>query len=127
LVLLDTHSWAWVLTGDRELPLAAQQAMDNSDAWMLSAVSFYEIAHKFRLGKWPEMGRFLDSLPTLAQRQAVTVWPVSGELALEAGKLNWSHRDPFDRLIAATALLNGWPLISADPAFDSLIGLRRIW
>jgi PIN domain nuclease of toxin-antitoxin system len=44
-----------------------------------------------------------------------------------AGSLDWPHRDPFDRLLAATALINGWPLISADPAFDRLTGLRRVW
>ena len=52
---------------------------------------------------------------------------VTPEIAHLAGVLDWTHRDPFDRLIAATALVNGWVLISADTAFDSLPGLRRLW
>jgi PIN domain nuclease of toxin-antitoxin system len=40
--------------------------------------------------------------------------------------MNWSHRDPFDRMIAATALSGGDILISADTTFDSL-PLRRVW
>jgi PIN domain nuclease of toxin-antitoxin system len=36
----------------------------------------------------------------------------------------WSHRDPFDRLVAATALHDNLPFISADPVVD---GITRMW
>jgi PIN domain nuclease of toxin-antitoxin system len=80
-----------------------------------------------RLGKWPLMARFATSLPDYAAKAGLTVAPLTAEVAVLAGSLDWPHRDPFDRLLAATALVNGWQLLSADPVFDSLTGLRRVW
>ena len=40
--------------------------------------------------------------------------------------MEWPHRDPFDRLLAATALIEGLPLVSIDVVFDE-IGVERIW
>src|SRR5690625_5574795 len=47
--------------------------------------------------------------------------------ALHAGVMDWPHRDPFDRMLAAQALRRGMPLISRDEVFDDLPGLRRLW
>ena len=127
MALLDTHTWAWLLTEDDRLPAAARLAITSATMLVLSPVTFYEIAQKVRLGKWPLMAPHVDVLPDLARESAIAVAPVSSEIAVIAGSLDWPHRDPFDRLLAATALVNGWMLISADTAFDSLIGLRRVW
>jgi PIN domain nuclease of toxin-antitoxin system len=126
LALIDTHIWAWVLTDDEAItPAMRHEIVSNNHA--ISPVSFYEIVQKVRLGKWPQMAAFANDLPMIAQKTRLSVIPVEGEIAQLAGSLDWPHRDPFDRLIAATALVNGLQLISADPAFDSLIGLRRLW
>ena len=127
MALLDTHTWAWILTDYPKLSAAAQQAMDQAPMLVLSPVTFYEIAQKVRMGKWSLMAPHVDLLPDLARKSAIAVAPVSSEIAVIAGSLDWPHRDPFDRILAATALVNGWVLISADTVFDSLIGLRRIW
>ncbi|MES2432525.1 MAG: PIN domain-containing protein [Pseudomonadota bacterium] len=65
-------------------------------------------------------------LETLTAQRAVLA-PFSAEIAQEAGLLDWPHRDPFDRILAATALMGSMDFISADPAFDAVPGLRRIW
>jgi PIN domain nuclease of toxin-antitoxin system len=127
MVLLDTHVWAWMLTEDPNLSPKARAAIDGADALFLSPITFYEIAQKVRLGKWPLMEAFVDRLAEHAADAGLALAPLRAEVALLAGTLDWPHRDPFDRLIAATALVNGWVLLSADPAFDTLIGLRRIW
>jgi PIN domain nuclease of toxin-antitoxin system len=44
-----------------------------------------------------------------------------------AGHLDWSHKDPFDRMLAAQAVLEDATLVSADAAFDSAPGVRRLW
>lgn len=125
--MLDTHVWAWALTGDSRLSAPARQTMDQSSDLFLSAVSFYEVAHKVRLGKWPEMAAHADNLAGLALEQSIFIAPVSAEIAISAGRLAWDHRDPFDRHLAATAQMFGLDLISADRKFDSLHDLRRIW
>lgn len=125
--MLDTHVWAWALTGDKRLSAPAIQKMDQSADLFLSAVSFYEVTQKVRLGKWPEMAAHADNLAELALQQSIFIAPVSAEIAISAGRLAWDHRDPFDRHLAATARLFGLDLISADRVFDSLPDLRRIW
>lgn len=127
MALLDTHVWAWMLTVDPVLSPKARAAIDEAPALFLSPASLYEISQKVRLGKWPLMARYASALPDYAAEAGLTVAPLTAEVAVLAGSLDWPHRDPFDRLLAATALVNGWQLLSADPVFDSLTGLRRVW
>jgi PIN domain nuclease of toxin-antitoxin system len=47
--------------------------------------------------------------------------------ALRAGSLRWDHRDPFDRMLAAQALLSGVVFVTRDKAFSSLAGLDIVW
>jgi PIN domain nuclease of toxin-antitoxin system len=103
LPLLDTHVWAWSLTLEVKPPERVLSVTVGATDLSVSAVTFYEIAQKVRLGKWPTMVEFADRLDELADRQSLEVIPVSGEIARLAGALDWPHRDPFDRLIAATA------------------------
>lgn len=128
-VLLDTHAWTWMLTNDPKLSPAAVVAAEAADAVRLSPISFFEVAQKVRAGKWPEMAEYLAALPDLAAGQGLVTAPLTAEVAVLAGRLDWSHRDPFDRIIAATAMLSGATLLSADVMFDTLAGggFRRIW
>ncbi|MEM9250503.1 MAG: type II toxin-antitoxin system VapC family toxin [Pseudomonadota bacterium] len=128
-VLLDTHAWIWMLTNDARLSSVALDAAERADAVRLSPISVFEVSQKVRLGKWPEMEPYLDALPKLAEEQGVLTAPLSPDVGLLAGRMPWSHRDPFDRILAATALLSGSTLLSADTMFDTLQdgGLQRIW
>jgi PIN domain nuclease of toxin-antitoxin system len=123
--LLDTHAWAWSLEGNRRLSPHAIEAIDRADSVLVSPVSLYEIAQKVRLGKWPEMAPFIGTLLEELERQGAGIAPLDPMICLRAGTLDWSHRDPFDRLLAATAMYYGLPIISADPVFDGI--LSRIW
>jgi PIN domain nuclease of toxin-antitoxin system len=61
----------------------------------------------------------------MIEAQGFTELPIACEHAIRAGLL-LHHRDPFDRLLAAQAEVTGWPVISANPVFESY-GVRRIW
>lgn len=128
-VLLDTHAWTWMLTNDPKLTSRALAAAEAAEAVRLSPISLFEVSQKVRLGKWPEMAPYLDALPALAAGQGILTAPLSPEIALRAGAMPWPHRDPFDRIIAATALISGATLLSADTVFDTLEdgGLQRLW
>jgi PIN domain nuclease of toxin-antitoxin system len=97
----------------------------------VSPISFFEIGQKVRLGKWPEMEPFASRLSGLLIQQGGRIATLTDEICLRAGTLDWAHRDPFDRIIAATAIISNLKLLSADPVFDSLeprAGLAgRIW
>jgi PIN domain nuclease of toxin-antitoxin system len=126
-VLLDTHAWAWSMLKDSRLSATARQVLDGETRIVISPVSVFEIGQKIRLGKWPDMQPFAWKLESYVEWQGAAVAPVTLEIAVFAARLGWDHRDPFDRLLAATALVNGWQLLSADVAFESLSALRRIW
>jgi PIN domain nuclease of toxin-antitoxin system len=124
-VLLDTHAWAWSLTGDRRLSDGARATIDRAHSVLVSPISFYEIARKVRLGNWPAMEPYIDRLPALLDEQGGGVAALNPVVCATAGILPWPHRDPFDRLIAATAMHFNLPLVSADPVFDGLVA--RLW
>lgn len=124
-LLLDTHAWAWSMTGDARLSAAAIVAMEQAETVSISAISLFEIGQKVRLGKWPEMAPFLDRLISLAEEQGGRLVEVSPEASLLAATMEWDHRDPFDRIIAATAITRGLVLVSTDAAFDALAGVTK--
>lgn len=124
-VLLDTHVWAWSLSEDERLLKTALTAIANADSVFVSPITFYEISQKVRLGKWPEMEPFVDELPALLEQQSGLYAGLEPEICVAAGLMDWSHRDPFDRLLAATAKHHRLTLISADKVFDEV--LPRVW
>ena len=68
-LLLDTHVWAWTLTNDRRISDRARREIADADTIFVSAISFFEIAQKVRIGKWPEMAPDVDRLPELLESQ----------------------------------------------------------
>lgn len=130
-ILLDTHVFVWTLTGDSRHASCLHDLIAGATAVFVAPCSFYEIAQKHRLGKFPEIDRHIDQLPLLLEAQGSLAAPFTARIAQLAGGMDWAHRDPFDRMIAATALDLGCPLVSKDAAFDDLAALPgwkgRLW
>ena len=124
-MLLDTHAWAWTLTSDVRLSLRAVGAINNADHVYLSPISFFEIGQKLRLGKWDEMIPYANDLVHIFENQGGKIADLDAEICLSASRMDWIHRDPFDRLICATAIKLNLPLISCDTIFDSIA--TRVW
>jgi PIN domain nuclease of toxin-antitoxin system len=125
-VLLDTHAWAWSLIKPHLLSDRVRSAFASGDAVSVSPISFFEIGQKVRIGRWPEMEPFVADLPELLRDQGALLAPLTPEICLDAGLRDWPHRDPFDRLLAATCLRMDVPLVTRDPVFAEL-GVRSIW
>jgi PIN domain nuclease of toxin-antitoxin system len=130
-VLLDTHAWVWSLFQSASLSAGARQAIGAVQTVLVAPCSFHEIVWRHRLGKWPEVDGIVDRLPQLLRAQGGVVAPYTAPMAMLAGGMDWLHRDPFDRMIAATALEMLCPVVSKDVAFDSLAGRfgwrGRLW
>ena len=124
--LLDTNAFAMVLTDDPRLPAKARAAILAADRAGVSAISFYEIGQKVRLGKWPAMAGVVDRLEALAVEAGFDLIPLSPSVARHAAMLDWAHRDPFDRMIAAAAQEEEVPVVSSDGAFDA-VRVERVW
>lgn len=126
-ILLDTHAFAWVLVASERLTGPARAAIDGADKVLVSAISVYEIGQKVRLGKWRDMAVHAPRLPELIRERGAHALTVAAEVCLAGAALDWGHRDPFDRIICASALAEDAALISADAVFDGVAGLRRVW
>lgn len=126
-ILLNTHAWIWSLTGDGRLPAPALAAITAAEAVYVSAVTFFEVGQKVRIGKWPEMEPWVERLPALLEEQGGHAALLTPEICLRAALMDWEHRDPFDRLIAATAAVMTLPILSADAVFDQVSGVSRLW
>ncbi len=117
-VLLDTHVLLWSIFEPEKLSVRARSAVEDiNNVRLVSAASAWEIATKLRLGKL-EMARVLvESYPDHLATLQATELAITSRHSLVAGQFQQDHRDPFDRILAAQALLEGVPLITADPAF----------
>ena len=114
-MLLDTHIFLWWLFDDPRLPEIIRLFIKNPDHIVyVSAASVWEIATKYRLGKLPEAGRVAGNVPSWIRRAGFKPMPVTAEHAQLAGAWDVSHRDPFDRMLAAQAKLEKAPLATVD-------------
>ena len=96
---------------------------------IVSAASLYEIAYKARLGRWPEVAHLLEAdLDARLRADGFEVAAATGAVMEAASRLAWDHRDPFDRLIVATAQHRVLPLVSKDATLDGAPGeVDRVW
>ena len=86
-VLLDTHAWAWSLAGDDRLSKPALAAIEAADTVLVSPITFFEIAQKVRLGKWPEMEPFVARLAALLGEQGGSVAGFDPAVCIAAGTM----------------------------------------
>ena len=126
-LLLDTHTLLWFQSNDQKLSPAAKSAIElaGNERW-LSPISLVEIALKNRLGKLPLPVPFAGLYPASLLADDIHLLPLELQHIEPLTTLPLHHKDPFDRLIAATALVEDMDLVSADPQFDAY-GLRRLW
>lgn len=126
-VLLDTCSLIWATMSPAALSHKARKTLANeNNVILVSAACAWEIATKVRLGKLPHAERLEQDYLAVMDEAGYTQLPIDTASALRAGRLSASHKDPFDRMIAAQALALDVAVLSCDPLLDQF-GVRRIW
>lgn len=123
-LLIDTQVLLWALYEPQKIPAALRaRLVDPGCRVCFSAVSIAEIAIKASLGR-RDFPFQPDEVATMARETGFVELPLnSGQAALLA-RLPWHHRDPFDRLLVAQALLDGLRLVTTDralPAYSDLV------
>jgi PIN domain nuclease of toxin-antitoxin system len=128
MLLLDTHALVW-LASDQEQLTDVGKAMIRQFAGRLfmSAISSLEIAllvkrSRLELPLPPE--RFVAEC---LRHHAITEIPVDTAIAMAAAALPDIHNDPFDRILAATAIIRGLELLSKDTVLPRYPGLNVSW
>jgi len=122
-LLLDSHVVYWWMTASAKLSATARDLIvDSTNAVLVSAVSIYEIELKAARRRVDLPPR---ELRAALQRNAVEALAITHDHAEYAANLAWEHRDPWDRLLAAQALLENCAFVSVDKVFDGTAIDRR--
>lgn len=125
--LLDTHAFLWFVADDPRLSTTAREVMENSESeLLLSMASAWEIAIKLSLGRLELGAAFGAFMAEHLERNAIKVLPIRVDHVERVVNLPFHHRDPFDRLIVAQALVDGVSVIGTDRLFDAY-GVGRVW
>jgi PIN domain nuclease of toxin-antitoxin system len=126
-LLLDTCAFLWFQADSPHLsPTARARILDPTNEVYLSAVSVWEIARKYAQG-----GLYLPShpstlIPAVREDSGIASLSLTETDALAAEKLELFHKDPFDRMLIAQALMGGLVIVTSDRAFEPY-PVRVIW
>lgn len=127
-LLLDTHIFLWSVWEPSHIkPEVAALLRDRAHDLIVSAATPWEIAMKHRAGKLPDAAPIVLAYSDYLTRLGATELAITSRHAVAAGQLEWPHKDPFDRMLAAQCILEGLTLVTSDEAFGSLNGVQTIW
>lgn len=126
-LLLDTHAFLWWVEGAPAFGRRAKAEVANPDNEVfLSAASCWELGIKLSLGKL-RLARSLDRfIPEQLARNGFVLSGVELRHVVRVADLPFHHRDPFDRLLVAQALLDELAIVSADRVFRKY-GVTVVW
>jgi len=125
-LLLDTHAVIWWFAGEERMPTAVRAVIAEAPLVYVSAISAYEIRLKHRFGKLGVVDDLISDFDGWLDHQEFEALPLRIDQALMAAGFEQAHRDPFDRMLIAQALLEDLAIVSNDTAFDAF-GVNRIW
>jgi PIN domain nuclease of toxin-antitoxin system len=127
-VLLDTCSLLWLGLEQQSLSDTARDLLVNPQAiFHVSSISAFEIGQKHAKGKL-----VLSADPETWFRRCLEIYglvsiPLDYEVALRAAALPQIHSDPFDRLLIATAMVQGYVLLTPDEHIRQYPGVATMW
>ncbi|MFP3089508.1 type II toxin-antitoxin system VapC family toxin [Treponema sp. TIM-1] len=131
-LLLDTHTLLWSIGKTNELSKRAVQEIKNADNEILvSAVSLWEIALKYAIGKLIMDSFDIKKIPEYCKKMGFELIPLEPADALNSlylPKKN-THKDPFDRMLIYQCIKNAYLLVSKDARIKIYKedGLKYIW
>jgi PIN domain nuclease of toxin-antitoxin system len=125
-LLLDTHTFLWFLDDSPQLSQKGKALLEADNALLLSIASLWEIAIKLRLGKLTVAVPIEVLMTQQFTQNDIELLPITVAPLLVVSTLPLHHRDPFDRLLIAQAMVEQMPIVSADPAFDAY-PVQRLW
>ena len=125
--LLDTHALLWLITGDERLSQTAKTIyLDKKNSLSFSAAGLWEICIKKSLGKLSLKSGWLKTIRDEMEANAIQWLPIEMSHCDELTKLPFYHRDPFDRMIVAQAMVEGMQILSRDRRLSDY-EITRIW
>jgi PIN domain nuclease of toxin-antitoxin system len=129
VIVLDTHALLWWALDPKKLSGAARQAIKDMEerGGFVCSISFWELGHKIKK-KELSIGIAIEEFARRIERSGtLEIVPVDTTLWLSSLALRWDHRDPADRVIVATALAKGVPLLTKDLTIRAFDGVKTLW
>ena len=126
MVVIDTSTLLFWTLDSHRLSRAAAAAIRESDRVVVSSISIWEIGLKVSKGRLHIPLSVKEFADRLLQIDVVEVASVDVETWIKSVELQWEHRDPADRVIVATAMLQGCPLVTSDETIRAFYP-RAIW
>ncbi len=129
MILLDTHVWIWLVSEPTLLSDRATRAIEYAKVLGLCPISIWEISTKEALGRLTFDRPFEVWLAQLLAQPRLKTFDLTPQIAALAGQLGKAgfHGDPADRMIVATALQHGIPLVTKDGAIRGFDKVETIW
>lgn len=126
-LLLDTHAFLWFVLDDPRLsPTAGESISEAANVFEVSPATLWEIAIKIRLGKYALPEPFASFVERELSANQFHLLPIEPKHVAVLTTLPFHHRDPFDRLLVAQAMVEHIPLISRDAALEAY-SIQRVW
>jgi PIN domain nuclease of toxin-antitoxin system len=128
VILIDTHAWVWWVSSPKKLGKSARRELGRAAEVGLSAISVWEVAMLVVRGRMRLDRGVSEWIREALAIERLVVVPVEASVALTAATIGGAlHYDPADRIIVATALERGAPLLTKDAAIADAGIVRCIW
>jgi len=125
-LLMDTHAVLWFLSDAEKLSAAAFGAiLEPSNEKYVSIASAWEFAVKLSIGKLKFEGG-VECFLNILEDNGFGLFPIKGKHIVRLENLPFHHRDPFDRMLVATAMSEDMSIVSGDSSL-SLYGVPIVW
>lgn len=131
MILLDTHAWIWFVNDPRQLSERARDAISEATtkrSIYISSISVWEVALLVATGR---LELTIDVQDWIAKSEALpffTFVPVDNATFLRSVLLPGPlHADPADRVIIATAIMKGMPVVTKDERIRKYATVKSIW
>ncbi len=125
--LLDTHTLIWWLNGSKKLSVTARELItDGQNDIFVSAASAWEIVTKYQKGRLDTALSLLPDFSKSVEDGGFINLPITSTHMVRSALLPGAHRDPFDRILSAQAILENMALITLDEKIP-LFGVVTRW
>ncbi|MBW8049246.1 MAG: type II toxin-antitoxin system VapC family toxin [Cytophagales bacterium] len=125
-LLLDTHAFIWFVEDDKKLSGKAKEEIENPDnIIILSIASLWEMSIKISIGRL-KLKKPYKEVISYVNEKGIEILSINFEHTLEVSKLEFHHKDPFDRLIISQAKMENMTIVSKDKLFDDY-DIKRLW
>lgn len=126
-LLLDTHTFIWFVSDSPRISVTVKELIENeNNEKLLSTASIWEMAIKHSSGKLSFGQPFKEFIDQQINLNSIDLLNINLDHIDIVATLPLHHRDPFDRLLIAQAMVEQLPILSADSAFDAY-PIGRLW